>query len=141
MYRYGRINRATYFLCLAILSAVWAAAVASQVRVPGEIIALVISIPRLHDIGKSAWWAGAAFLVELVVVFGALPFAISGHNVGVIEIAGGMFALVLWGLMIWLGCVRGQEGVNKYGEPPPAGVSFKTYRMTKTAAEAEADAF
>jgi hypothetical protein len=53
----------------------------------------------------------------------------------------GLFVFVVLGLMVLLGCIRGKEGVNKYGEAPPPGVSFKTYIMNKTAAEAQADAF
>lgn len=140
-YRYGRINRPTYFLCFAILMVAWVAVILSQVRMPGEILAFVVAVPRLHDIGKSAWWAGAVIIAEVVVVFVALPFALAANQKDIVELAAGFFVMAAWGLMVLLGCIRGQEGVNKYGEPPPPGVSFKTYRMAKSAAEAQADAF
>lgn len=139
--RYGRINRATYFLCLAILTVIWGLASVYKVRIPGEILVALVAIPRLHDIGKSAWWAGGALLLEIAVVFVALPFAISAKQPEIVAMAGGLLVVALWGVMILLGCIRGNDGVNKYGAPPPPGVSFKTYRMTKSAAEAEADAF
>jgi uncharacterized membrane protein YhaH (DUF805 family) len=107
----------------------------------GEILALLIAIPRLHDIGKSAWWAIAVIAAELIVVFGALPFALTADKIDIVLVAGGLFVFAALGLMMLLGCIKGQAGINKYGEPPPPGVSLKTYRMTKTAAEAEADAF
>ena len=143
IYRYGRINRPTYFLCFAILIASYALVAAFVDKPPriGEVLAIIIAIPRLHDIGKSGWWAAAVILLELVVVFAAMPFALAAHQTGIILIAGGLFAFVALGLMILLGCIKGQEGVNKYGEAPPPGLSFKTYRMTKSAAEAQADAF
>ena len=53
----------------------------------------------------------------------------------------GLFVFVVLGLIVLLGCIRGKEGFNKYGEAPPPGMSFKTYIMNKTAAWAEADAF
>ena len=139
--KYGRINRATYFVCLAILAVIWTAAIVTNVRVPGEIFAVIFAVPRLHDIGKSAWWAAAVIVLEMIVVFVALPFALAAGKTTILELAGGLVAVMLWTLMIALGCIRGQEGVNKFGEAPPAGVSFKTYRMTKSAAEAEAEAF
>ena len=139
--KYGRINRATYFVCLAILAVIWTAAIVTRLRVPGEIFAFIFAVPRLHDIGKSAWWAGSVIALEVIAVSGALPFALAASKVSIMELAGGFIAIILWALMIALGCIRGQEGVNKYGEAPPAGISFKTYRMTRTAAEAEADAF
>ena len=141
--KYGRINRPTYFLCLAILVTVYALLIHFMAKPPhiAELLAVLIAVPRLHDIGKSAWWAGAAIAAELIVVFGALPFAIGANNTNIVLIAGGLFVFAALGLMTLLGCIRGQEGVNKYGEAPPPGVSFKTYIMNKTAAEAEADAF
>jgi hypothetical protein len=27
--------------------------------------------------------------------------------------------------MIWLGCVPGQPGANKFGEPPPPGLAWR----------------
>ena len=79
--------------------------------------------------------------MEVAVVFIALPFAISAKQPQIVSIAGGLLVVALWGVMILLGCIRGNDGVNKYGAAPPRGVSFKTYRMTKSAAEAEAEAF
>jgi len=143
MYRYGRINRATYFLCLGVVIVGYILLLALVSKPPriAELLALLIAIPRLHDIGKSGWWAGAVILAELIVVLTALPFALAAKQTDILLIASGLFIIAVVGLMILLGCIRGQEDVNKYGEPPPRGISFKTYRMTKTAAEAQADAF
>src|SRR5665213_1791779 len=69
---YGRINRPTYFAGLGIVVLVWAAAIGFEVKIPGEAIALLVAIPRLHDIGRSGWWAGAVLLAELIVVLGGL---------------------------------------------------------------------
>jgi uncharacterized membrane protein YhaH (DUF805 family) len=133
MHRYGRLNRATYFLGFAILVAAYVVMAQFMTRPPavGEILAASIAVPRLHDIGKSGWWAGGVILAELVVVFGALPFAISTHDSDVILIAGGLFVFVVLGLMVWLGCIAGQTQANRYGEPPPPGISLKTYGAPK----------
>ncbi len=142
-YKYGRINRPTYFLSLAMMATVYGLALAFIPTPPriSEVLALFIVVPRLHDIGKTGWWAGAAILVEFVVVFAALPFALAANQEDILLIVGGLLAIVFLVLMVWLGCVPGQEGVNAYGEPPPPGLSFKTYRLTKAPSETVADAF
>jgi len=132
---YGRINRPTYFAGLGIVVLVWAAAIGFEVKIPGEAIALLVAIPRLHDIGRSGWWAGAVLLAELIVVFGGM--GIAGRE-GIelwsqLAILG--IVILYWGLLIWLCCLRGQPFTNSYGEPPLPGISFKTYRMPKTPAQ------
>jgi len=143
LYKYGRINRPTYLLMLAIFVAAYAVILSLMPKPPAiaEVTALLIAIPRLHDIGKSGWWAGAAILGEIVVVIGALMLATGNGGADFILMAGGLYVFVILALMIVLGCIRGQEGVNKYGEAPPPGVSLKTYKMIKSEAEAQADAF
>lgn len=144
LYKYGRINRPTYFLMLTILVATYAVILSLMPKPPAiaEVMAILIAVPRLHDIGKTGWWAGAAILAEILVVVSAVVFATgAGKGEEIILMAGGLFVFVILGLMVVLGCIRGQDGVNKYGEAPPPGVSFKTYKMTKSEAEAQADAF
>jgi hypothetical protein len=82
-----------------------------------EIILVLLAVPRLHDIGKSGWWAGGVFLAEIVLAtvaalllpaqFAMMPLAI--------------FVVIVFGLLIWLGTIPGQPGANKYGEPPRFG--------------------
>jgi uncharacterized membrane protein YhaH (DUF805 family) len=139
-YRYGRINRPTYFLGLAILIAAYAALNAVMTRPTGvsEILIILLMVPRLHDIGKSGWWAGAMILGEIVVVALAAWAAITLKNDDIILIASGLFVLVMLGLLVLLGCIRGQPQSNKWGAAPPPGLSLKTYRASPDTSEADA---
>jgi uncharacterized membrane protein YhaH (DUF805 family) len=68
-WRYGRSNRATYWAGIGIVIVLFVGMnlhASKTVPVP-EFILIVLSVPRLHDIGKSAWWAGAVFLFEIAV--------------------------------------------------------------------------
>ena len=58
-FRYGRINRATYWLLLAFGAAVYAVIFfySSKPIAIQEFVLAIAAIPRLHDIGKSAWAA------------------------------------------------------------------------------------
>jgi uncharacterized membrane protein YhaH (DUF805 family) len=138
----GRINRPTYFLALVILTVIWTLMGIFQVRGPGEFLILMLTIPRLHDIGKSGWWAAGGILaVTVIALIGAFTLPGILHDDDLVGAAGGVLVLVVMAVFVGLGCVRGQDGVNKYGEPPPPGVSFKTYRITKAPSETVADAF
>jgi uncharacterized membrane protein YhaH (DUF805 family) len=136
MYRYGRINRPTYFLGLAILVLAYGLMITFMTKPPGmgEVMAVLLTVPRLHDIGKSAWWAFGVFVAEIVVLGVAAVFAAPAHLEEVILMASGLFVFVVLGLMVWLGCIRGDQQANRYGEPPSPGLSVKTYRMAKTPA-------
>src|ERR1700741_4457841 len=70
----GRINRATYWLCLTAIAAIFAAILAfTDRRVPyGELVLIVLCVPRLHDIGRSGWWVGGVFIAEIAFTVGAL---------------------------------------------------------------------
>jgi uncharacterized membrane protein YhaH (DUF805 family) len=126
---YGRINRPTYFMGLAIVALFWGISMMFALKIPGEVFALLIAVPRLHDIGRSGWWAGAAVLVELVVAIGGLTVAAAaGAQIWASLIILGVVT-AYWVLLIWLGCIPGQAQTNSYGDPPPPGVSFKTYRV------------
>jgi len=73
---------------------------------------LVISqVRRLHDIGRSGWWALAVQVASIIVALVLLPLA--GTHIAVI--AG---ALLVLGFSIWLGCVPGETIRNRFGEPP-----------------------
>lgn len=121
MFRYGRMNRATYWLGLGLFVAAFIALSLLTAKPPqiAEIILIVFAIPRLHDIGMSGWWVGGVFLAEIalaVVALIALPPNTSMNAFGV-------FALVVVGLLIWLGAVAGDPNPNRYGDPPAGGVS------------------
>ena len=139
-YRYGRINRATYFLGLGLLVAIYAAVNALMTRptAVSEVVIVLLMVPRLHDIRRSGWWAGAMILGEIVAVGLAVWAATAMKNDEIILIVSGLFVMVALGLLVLLGCIRGQPGSNKWGVPPPPGLSLKTYKAGKNTEEADA---
>lgn len=127
MYRWtrGRINRATYWLFLAIL----VAGIVALVEITGRpapfalILLVALCTPRLHDIGRSGWWAGGVVIAFLVVEFGA-PAAMA-ENAGVVK---GLYDLLMMSGMIVLGIRRGRTGPNRYGPQPAPGISFEQFK-------------
>jgi uncharacterized membrane protein YhaH (DUF805 family) len=123
------MNRATYFLSLAIVVGLYVVVALVLPKPPSvaEVILIALGVPRLHDIGLSGWWAGGVIVAEILVaiaVFVTLPMASA-------MIAMGLFVLVVLGLMIWLGAIRGDTGANRFGEAPPPGVGFGTLVRSK----------
>ncbi len=136
----GRINRAKYWLVIVVISAIfvafvliaaaaqsWALGVlAGLLFIPTLASSLAITVKRLHDREKSAWW---------LLVFYLMPSLLEGMGKGVEETAVGedwaslLPALVLFiaaiVLSIWafveLGCLRGTVGGNRYGPDPLQG--------------------
>ena len=125
----GRINRATFFLSLGIVVALYVVLALVMTKPPAiaEVFLVALAVPRLHDIGLSAWWAVGAIVAEIliaIVMFVTLPMESA-------MIVMGLFVLAILGLMIWLGAVRGEAGANRYGEPPPPGVGFSKLVQSK----------
>jgi uncharacterized membrane protein YhaH (DUF805 family) len=124
-----RTNRATYWLCLAALAILYGALNAfSQKQVAvSEGVLIVLCIPRLHDIGRSGWWAGAVFALELATAAGAF-LTLSLQQATIVM---GVFVLLVCVLLIWLGAIPGQPETNVYGDPPGRGLSFKRNSAAK----------
>src|ERR1700760_703105 len=97
MFYKGRVNRATYWLTLAML-----AALSTVVALLGfkptisEIVLLIVAVPRLHDLGRSGWWALAGIGVEI----GGLVVGVLTNELLIISAA---VTLLVVGLMLWLG--------------------------------------
>src|SRR3569833_2857759 len=83
----------------------------------GEVVWVLICIPRLHDIGRSGWWVAPPLMAGIVLGIGAALVLKAGQ----IEAAVGVGALILLGLIAWLGWVWGVAGPNRFGEAPPPG--------------------
>ena len=93
--------------------------------------AIAATSKRVHDIGLSAWWIGGSFLAVMmstaVMAIGLmclLPQAAfePGETGYLVVVAGN--ALPIFALCIWLHCVKGQAGPNRFGEEPgPLGFS------------------
>ncbi len=118
----GRLNRANYFALLGLVLALTALAVALGHRVMVfEFGLLMLAIPRLHDLGRSGWWAGGFVLLTFVAMVAAriiLP-PLTG------QILGGLYVLLLVALAVVLGAMPGQAEANAYGEPPAPGLSLQ----------------
>ncbi len=139
----GRIRRSHFWIgwliCLGI------GVVAGWIPILGGLISialiwpnLAISVKRLHDMGKSGWFAAIPWVATIVGICVAIamvgvsaltnsaaleredPFAIFA----LIGPAFGAFALVLLvnlGFLIWIGVTDSQPGDNQYG-PNPKGL-------------------
>ncbi len=112
----GRINRAIYSVLLLGFFAIFATAVAFQFRIPGEVLLVFICVPRLHDLGRSGWWFGLVILVEAAVAaIGVLILNMPGIS------ALATLAVLLVPAAI-LAFLPGQEGPNRFGDPPLRGL-------------------
>jgi uncharacterized membrane protein YhaH (DUF805 family) len=87
-----------------------------------ELLLGIICIPRMHDMGWSGRWI---FLPLAVLMAGSIWAGASVTNPDQVLIVAYTATAMLFALMIWLGCLKGQPDWNEYGNPPPAGLSFK----------------
>lgn len=116
----GRTNRAMYWLCVGIVVAFAVVMAFARPGGPGvsEFVLIIVCIPRLHDIGRSGWWVLAGLAVEVAGVFGGL-FLFPAQALLVM----GAMNVVLFGFLVWLGALPGQPFDNRFGPPPPPGLS------------------
>jgi uncharacterized membrane protein YhaH (DUF805 family) len=116
-YLRGRSSRKEYWLLVGLLIAL-AFAVDSLPGAPstswGVGLLLFLQIRRLHDFGRTGWWAGLALLAPL----GALPLLATMSEGGVLGIAG----LITFAGILWIGVIRGDVDANRFGPPPPRGL-------------------
>jgi uncharacterized membrane protein YhaH (DUF805 family) len=119
----GRINRAAYWLFLAMLIAILVVVnmLSSQPMRITEGLLFLICIPRMHDIGRSGWWLLAPLALE---VGGAIAIVLYLPP-ETAEVAMGLISLAIVGLLIWLGAVPGETEANRFGDPPAPGLQFK----------------
>jgi len=119
----GRTNRATYWVGIVTVLVLMIAIGMATGKPPhiGEVVLIALGVPRLHDIGKSGWLVLWPLGVEVVGIAGALILL----PLESVMAAGGLIVLIIFGLMIWLGCVRGEEGENRFGPPPPPGIGWR----------------
>ncbi len=139
----GRIAQQTFWLGAAICSAI--SIIALFVPKIGNLLWLaswfpwiMITIKRLHDMGKSGWVMLIAPVANLLIVIAAtvlLGRAVfvtllqkdivqSTLDMGAAAGVGGMFLLsgglllfnTIW--LIWIGGTPGTPDVNRYGRPP-----------------------
>ncbi|MFT4255267.1 MAG: DUF805 domain-containing protein [Caulobacter sp.] len=119
----GRINRATYWVIVgvAIAAALISGIVFKRPMPAAQVVLLIAAVPRLHDLGRSGWWAGGFFIIETALIFGG-GFILPPQAY---QSALGLVVLLLAGLLVWLGALPGKSAENRFGPPPPKGLSFK----------------
>jgi uncharacterized membrane protein YhaH (DUF805 family) len=66
---------------------------------------------RLHDRGRSGWWAA-------LVLFALVALWPTPHGFGAL-----LFSLILAWAAIELGVMQGEDGANRFGPSPLAGVA------------------
>jgi uncharacterized membrane protein YhaH (DUF805 family) len=114
----GRLNRIQYWGCLLLLGVLfYAIRAVDQKATLSEVVIAFISIPRLHDMGKTGWWIALPIGFEIASV--VLLFASRLDPEIVIGLVGLTFILFLLVIGIW----PGQRGANRFGEPRP-GLGF-----------------
>lgn len=123
----GRINRAKYWLAVAIyvvfmlviVALIFATAVSGLffvvllLYIPLIISGIAVGIKRLHDRDKSGWW---------LLVFYLLPAVLSwfGAAIGMETLFSlASFAVSIW-MIVELGILAGTRGPNQYGPDPLA---------------------
>lgn len=114
----GRIGRAPFLIASAVLVAL---ALAFHAIVPANLqwlgwfvdlpllyVGACVTAKRLHDRGRSGWWAA--------LVLGAM--------VGFLIRIQGFFAFLFFTMLVWslieLGLMPGEQGANRFGPPSKA---------------------
>ena len=86
-----------------------------------SVVLLFACAPRLHDIGRSGWFALGLLIAEIELDTRLVPYRpppfIEVPTVGTM-----VLAAVVVGAFIWLGVIPGQPGANKFGPPCPPGL-------------------
>jgi uncharacterized membrane protein YhaH (DUF805 family) len=89
--------------------------------VPVLWIVLVVSVKRLHDRDKSAWWLVLFYLVP-GVVGSLISIEFLRRMWLVASTLGWSFIVIIAWAFVELACLRGTAGPNRYG-PDPLGAS------------------
>ena len=125
----GRSTRLTYWrtqigltvgigvvMLATILASGWGQAAAAIAFLPMLLLvaaSLAVVVRRLHDRGKSGFWA--LLFVGLPALAGLAAGAGGDGSAGPLALVG--LGLSLWGL-VEIGFLRGTPGENQYGLPP-----------------------
>ena len=119
----GRSNRVDYWTSIAIVVAL-SVGLRLLFRSNGaliqEMVLVIIAVPRLHDVGRSGWWAVVALAVEWLIVVVLAAGAPEIYDAYAPWILGYVLLCV-----VLLGAWNGNPGENRFGPPPPSGLSWK----------------
>lgn len=136
----GRIGRTQFWI--GFWAIVGASVVVNLIPVVGWLLGFALIWPqvaiaakRLHDLGRSAWWLLAPFVISILafvaaaVVGGAglLAAMQQGEWSGIWTAAGGLGVAILLVLvafltgiafLLWMGLSQGEPEPNRFGPPP-----------------------
>ena len=129
----GRMNRATYWSILGGMVVFVIAVAAFGVRPPriAEGLLIFLCVPRLHDLGRSGWWA----LIPLGVEVAALLAVFSAFSADDAPLIFGGIFLVIAVVVVVLGLIPGQPHANRFGEPPKSIFPFRERRKVEETGE------
>jgi uncharacterized membrane protein YhaH (DUF805 family) len=112
----GRSNRREYWIWVAALFALGVALSfvpgLSNANIGLTLLLLFTQIRRVHDFGRSGWWAVLATVAPVGVM---LPLM----AVVSLEVAFGLGLLVELAGIVVIGAIAGDPGENRFGAPPP----------------------
>lgn len=126
----GRSNRKPYWVGIVTVEllsvALGAVFTLSGLGAAGDLLAgLILAYPRicvitkrLHDVNRSGWWQVLPNILTGILNRGAQALETTEANLLALMVY--VVALVvMFGFLIWLGSVRGQDRKNDFG--PPVG--------------------
>jgi uncharacterized membrane protein YhaH (DUF805 family) len=96
-------------------------------------INFALSVKRLHDRGRSGWWlVWQTLILVLAVILVVVAIAVPKEQAPIWWVLAAPVGFVALAISLWLfveiGCLRGTQGPNRFGEDPlvatPAGVTM-----------------
>lgn len=111
----GRGNRKEYWAAIGVMFGLgvvigfFGGSVGSAFSAPS----LLFMVRRLHDIGKSGWWALAITFGPIVPMLALMPFAPMTVLIPLVVLLS-----LVW--TIWLGAIPGEPHENRWGPAPGA---------------------
>lgn len=111
---WGRSSRREYWLYMALLTAVsfLLSHAPPIMNFAFSVVMLLVQVRRVHDLGRSGWWAAAALVAPIPPSI--TLFYLAGEDVA---LAVGLVIGVV--LITLIGALPGEPGVNRFGPPPP----------------------
>ncbi|RAK51550.1 DUF805 domain-containing protein [Phenylobacterium deserti] len=112
-YLQGRAGRREYWIMVALIIVL--GVLFSQIggaAIGGAMALMLMMIRRLHDFGRTGWWAA-------LVIFGPLVLMLALMTVTGLEMAAGLATLTELVGVAWIGAVPGDAQENRFGPPPP----------------------
>ena len=109
----GRANRKEYWLYVGALLAVGMllVEVAPILNLVGALVVLYAQVRRLHDFGRTGWWAGGALLLQIPLAL--ILYYSLGEETGLL-IGNGLILIPI----VWIGAIPGHPHENRFGPPP-----------------------